>query len=377
MPVPRMSPITKNSSSFGPIARLSSGWAVPPLASVMRSWCYDPAVRHAPAESEPGRHTDPGRGPVAPERREHRDHDERQHDHRDPADRRRRARARSPAAAGPCHRSASRGPPATTTMNTPCIRPRISSVATVCSIEDRYTELTRSPGPGDAPAPARPATASRPARTARRRGPTRRWRPSPPRPGAATRCSQPENSPAATIPIGIAANSSPSAMPPPGGSPNTVCDISGNTTRGIPNAHRHDVDEERHQQDLVHAPRSGSPSAISRRPARRCGARRASRAAPRAAARWPTAWRAARSRRAGRASAARSPGSGRPRAAGRRSRPIWTTVMFSAFAAGSWSAGSSRGQHGAAGGLVDRQERGLHGEQRQDRPRPRRCRWPR
>ncbi len=38
------------------------------------------------------------------------------------------------------------------------------------------------------------------------------------------------------MPIGIAANSSPSANPPPGGSPNTVCAISGNTTRGIPNA---------------------------------------------------------------------------------------------------------------------------------------------
>ena len=49
-----------------------------------------------------------------------------------------------------------------------------------------------------------------------------------------TRCSQPENSPAATIPIGIAANSRPSAIPPPTGSPKTVCEISGNTTRGIP-----------------------------------------------------------------------------------------------------------------------------------------------
>ena len=53
-------------------------------------------------------------------------------------------------AAHPCHRSASRGPPATTTTNTPCIRPRISSVATVCSIVERNTELTRSAAPAAA-----------------------------------------------------------------------------------------------------------------------------------------------------------------------------------------------------------------------------------
>ncbi len=36
------------------------------------------------------------------------------------------------------------------------------------------------------------------------------------------------------MPIGIAANSRPSATPPPRGSPNTVSAISGNTTRGMP-----------------------------------------------------------------------------------------------------------------------------------------------
>ena len=59
-------------------------------------------------------------------------------------------------ASAPARRSPSRGPPATTTMNTPCIRPRISSGAAICSIDVRSTALTMSA----APATARQSTAS-------------------------------------------------------------------------------------------------------------------------------------------------------------------------------------------------------------------------
>src|SRR5690606_23321890 len=46
--------------------------------------------------------------------------------------------------------------------------------------------------------------------------------------------NQPENSPKMAEPSGIAANSHPSAGPPPGGSPNVVSAISGNSARGMP-----------------------------------------------------------------------------------------------------------------------------------------------
>ena len=59
-------------------------------------------------------------------------------------------------ASAPARRSPRRGPPATTTMNTPCIRPRISSGAAICSIDVRRTALTMSA----APATARQTTAS-------------------------------------------------------------------------------------------------------------------------------------------------------------------------------------------------------------------------
>ena len=120
-------------------------------------------------------------------------------DHGDPArpSRRRRGRTRPRPGRATDRRSGAR--PTTTTMNTPCIRPRISSVATVCSIEERYTELTRSPAPGDGEEQHRqPQRAVSPnerdAEPPRRRSATVTATPC-----RLTRCSQPENSPATTI----------------------------------------------------------------------------------------------------------------------------------------------------------------------------------
>ena len=88
--------------------------------------------------------------PVAPERGEPQHHQRRCR--RSPAARRptivRAGPTRSPSV--PCSRSASRGPPATTRKNTPCIRPRISSVAAVCRMAPRNTMLTRSAAPASA-----------------------------------------------------------------------------------------------------------------------------------------------------------------------------------------------------------------------------------
>jgi hypothetical protein len=50
----------------------------------------------------------------------------------------------------PDSRSPSRGPPATTTMNTPCMRPCISSGAACCRIVERNTALTMSAAPAAA-----------------------------------------------------------------------------------------------------------------------------------------------------------------------------------------------------------------------------------
>ncbi len=46
--------------------------------------------------------------------------------------------------------------------------------------------------------------------------------------------NQPENSPHSTAPSGMAANSQPSASPPPGGSPKVRSAISGNSALGMP-----------------------------------------------------------------------------------------------------------------------------------------------
>ena len=53
-------------------------------------------------------------------------------------------------AGGPARKSPARGPPATTTMNTPCSRPRIRSGAATCRIVERYAALTMSQAPDSA-----------------------------------------------------------------------------------------------------------------------------------------------------------------------------------------------------------------------------------
>lgn len=51
------------------------------------------------------------------------------------------------AAVDPATKSPIRGPPATTTVKTPCSRPRRLSGAATCSIVDRYAELIMSAAP--------------------------------------------------------------------------------------------------------------------------------------------------------------------------------------------------------------------------------------
>ena len=54
------------------------------------------------------------------------------------------------------------------------------------------------------------------------------------RPCRSTRETQPENTPPSTAPIGMPANSSANAIPPPSGPPKSRCAISGNSARGMP-----------------------------------------------------------------------------------------------------------------------------------------------
>ena len=267
-----------------------------------------------------------------------------------PAPRRpRRRRPRSPpqrgpktAAAGPCHRSASRGPPATTTMNTPCMRPRISSVATVCSIDDRYTELTRSP----APATARHSTASHSGRVR----PKQRHR----RPPDADRGRHRDAlAPDAVQPAGEQARDHHPerdrreeqaqreaaaragrrrSVPPSRGTPRAACRTPWprrrrGTTRAAPCA----------------APRSRKPSTTSRSPARR---RRPSAGAGGTDGSRQVAHSVASSATASSRYSVDRPTTGMstPANIGPATAPAWTTVMFSAFAAGRCSAGSSRGR---------------------------------
>src|SRR5262249_19899354 len=134
-----------------------------------------------------------------------------------------------PAAASmPARASPSRGPPVTTTMNTPCSRPRSWSGAYTCSIVCRYTAETRSAAPAAASSStaghserARPAAATvRPQAitAAPSASPCRRTRP-----------IHPEDSPPTTAPSAIAAYSQPTAPGPP----NRRSAASGNSARGI------------------------------------------------------------------------------------------------------------------------------------------------
>ena len=168
------------------------------------------------------------------------------------------------------------------------------------------------------------------------------------------------------MPIGIAANSRPSARPPPGGSPNVRSAISGNTTRGMPNAHRHDVDEERHEQHLVQ--RGVAEPVDDLAQARPRPRRSAPRAASRAAARSPTAWPAARRRRAGRASGRPTTGISTPGQQRARDRAGLHDGHVQRVRRGQLLGGQQPRDHRAAGGLVDRQQRRLHREQHEHHP---------
>ncbi len=133
----------------------------------------------------------------------------------------------------PCSTSASRGPPATTTVKTPCIRPRISSVAADSRMAPRNTIDTMSATPAAARNATaihrfvlrpKPATATPQAATAPRTM----------SPWCRAREKVPEKSPPSTAPIGMAANSRPRARPSPYGA--KVCAASsGNRARGMPN----------------------------------------------------------------------------------------------------------------------------------------------
>ena len=334
--------MTKNSSSFGPIARLSSGWAATSSTSVMwlmvlrgrlpvirRRTDRNLGVTRGAPRPAPGSARTPGRRPP----RRGRDDD------RDAADGGRRARARWPPRPG-----RARGRPAGAAGHDDdedALHPAAHLVGGHgLQHRERYTELTRSPAPATASAstashsePVSPNSATPRPHTqiaTVTATPCRR-----------IRCSQPENRPATTMPIGIAANSRPRAMPPPSGSPNTVCDDLREHHPRHPEPHRDDIDEERHQQHLVHG-RVAEPGddLAESRPAGGAGRLRRHR-------RQPPGGPEGGEQRDGVEQVERRqpdrPGSARRRAAARRWHRPGRTVMFSALAAGSSSAGSSRG----------------------------------
>jgi hypothetical protein len=161
---------------------------------------------------------------------EQRDHHHRHHDD-DAAD---TIAALTPTALAiaPARRSPSRGPPATTTRNTPCIRPRMSSGAAVCSIEDRSTALTMSP----APATARNSTASHRVGASPNpmiATPQTTMAASTTAPCRSTRDTHPDVSPMSRAPIETPANSQPSAFGDPAYRPSVS---SGNTACGQANS---------------------------------------------------------------------------------------------------------------------------------------------
>ena len=165
------------------------------------------------------------------------------------------------AAEAPCTTSATRGPPATTTMKMPWSRPRSSSDAAVCSMLIRNAaEAMSAPPPTHqhqhAPRPAsgvRHATAERP--PARRRRRSRPWtaprpgrRRSPPGPARRPARPSPSSTPPITAPAGMAAKSSgerePALLRPEEA---LVRDLREERPRH-PEDHRDDVDDERHHQ---------------------------------------------------------------------------------------------------------------------------------
>src|SRR5699024_9297509 len=148
------------------------------------------------------------------------------------------------AAATPCATSPTRGPPATTTMNTPWSRPRISSVAESSRIAWRNAAEIMSTAPPNASAasashshqadPSGVATPTTAPKTTMAT-PHSATHTSTARPCRRTRGIHPENTPPITAPTLIAANSRPSAVPPEAGSPKDSVAICGNSARGMPN----------------------------------------------------------------------------------------------------------------------------------------------
>ena len=201
--------------------------------------------------------------------------------------------------AAPCTTSAIRGPPATTTMKTPCSRPRTASSAAVCSMLVRNAEEAMSAAPpttsissattsiGRRPAPGQ---ADRDPEADHRRAPDQDAAMTA-RPCGSTRETQPEKTPPSTAPAGIAAKSSAKARPPAGGAAEVVVRDLGEQRPRHAEDHRDQVDDERHQQHRVPA-QVGSPSTTERSPGVPVAALSTSRAA--AAAGPPRrAWRRA------------------------------------------------------------------------------------
>ena len=148
-----------------------------------------------------------------------------------------------PTDAPPVISSPRRGPPATTTTNTPCSRPRRWSGVADCRIEPRKTPESESAAPPTAMHSAARANASV------RRGspsgrdcahhttppnaataaPHTRIETYTPQPCACRRVNGAENSPARNAPAAIAASSTPTAASPP---PSTTAPMAGSRARG-------------------------------------------------------------------------------------------------------------------------------------------------
>ena len=136
-----------------------------------------------------------------------------------------------------------RGPPATTTMKTPCNRPRTSSSAASCSIVERNAAEAMSAAPATI-RPTRHSHSQMPiAPSAKLAARPDTVMPTPQitiatiteSPCREARETQPEKIPPRTAPAGIAAKSRAKASPPPIGPPKLTWASWGNSARGIPN----------------------------------------------------------------------------------------------------------------------------------------------
>ena len=140
--------------------------------------------------------------------------------------------------------------------------------------------------------------------------------------------------------------SRPSWMPPSGGPPKVCSAICGNSARGIPSTMA--------RMSTTKVSSSTSRPRRYRRPSTDLRALRAGgpAAASAAAGRPPRPPRSARSRRSGTAGPRPTVGSSTPASSGPSSTPTLNTVMLSAFAPGTSSAGTSRGMIAPRAGLL-------------------------